>query len=149
MIPSTTITTSIICHQQWIEAQLPNVCCCAMQSRNFNFQILSSDDPHYREQSPSGDRFKVDSDYFVFRTRSVAVEFLVSIKFFFSKKKCFSWNGIHFKDFLFEKPKNKYLTVMAKVFSVIREQNFGNPASKFFEICKRRFILGVWVGDKG
>ncbi|VDO54518.1 unnamed protein product [Brugia timori] len=52
--------------------------------------ILSSDDPHYREQSPSGDRFKVDSDYFVFRTRSVAVEFLVSIKFFFSKKKCFS-----------------------------------------------------------
>uniref|UniRef100_A0AAF5Q5Q9 GP-PDE domain-containing protein n=1 Tax=Wuchereria bancrofti TaxID=6293 RepID=A0AAF5Q5Q9_WUCBA len=38
--------------------------------------ILSSDDPHYREQSPSGDRFKVDSDYFVFRTRSVAVEFL-------------------------------------------------------------------------
>uniref|UniRef100_A0A1I8E9V1 GP-PDE domain-containing protein n=1 Tax=Wuchereria bancrofti TaxID=6293 RepID=A0A1I8E9V1_WUCBA len=38
--------------------------------------ILSSDVPHYREQSPSGDRFKVDSDYFVFRTRSVAVEFL-------------------------------------------------------------------------
>ncbi|KAL3989752.1 Glycerophosphoryl diester phosphodiesterase family protein [Acanthocheilonema viteae] len=38
--------------------------------------ILSSDDPHYREQSPSGDRFKVGSDYFIFRTRSVAVEFL-------------------------------------------------------------------------
>ncbi|VDO30970.1 unnamed protein product [Onchocerca flexuosa] len=39
-------------------------------------KILSSDDPHYREQSPSGDRFKVGSDYFIFRTRSVAVEFL-------------------------------------------------------------------------
>ncbi|VDN02966.1 unnamed protein product [Thelazia callipaeda] len=38
--------------------------------------ILSSSDPHYREQSPSGDRFKVGSDYFIFRTRSVAVEFL-------------------------------------------------------------------------
>ncbi|CAG9531972.1 unnamed protein product [Cercopithifilaria johnstoni] len=38
--------------------------------------ILSSDDPRYREQSQSGDRFKVGSDYFIFRTRSVAVEFL-------------------------------------------------------------------------
>lgn len=48
------------------------------------FQILSSEDPYYREQSSCGERFKVGTDYFVFRTRSVAVEFLVSFNFDFA-----------------------------------------------------------------
>ncbi|VDM38339.1 unnamed protein product [Toxocara canis] len=38
--------------------------------------VLSSEDPRYHDQLETGEHFRVDRDYFVFRTRSVAVEFL-------------------------------------------------------------------------
>ncbi|VDK53083.1 unnamed protein product [Anisakis simplex] len=41
-----------------------------------NLKILSSDNPCYRDQPENGEPFRVDRDYFVFKTISVAVEFL-------------------------------------------------------------------------
>lgn len=42
------------------------------------FEVLSNDDdPYYHEQLSYGKKFNTETDYFVFRTRSVAVEFLV------------------------------------------------------------------------
>uniref|UniRef100_A0A9J2PLV1 GP-PDE domain-containing protein n=1 Tax=Ascaris lumbricoides TaxID=6252 RepID=A0A9J2PLV1_ASCLU len=38
--------------------------------------ILSSEDPRYHSQLETGEHFRIDRDYFVFRTRSVAVEFI-------------------------------------------------------------------------
>ncbi|VDN59171.1 unnamed protein product [Dracunculus medinensis] len=47
-----------------------------MHPATIHFQILSSDEPLFHEQSLFGEEFKVGRDYFVFRTRSVAVAYL-------------------------------------------------------------------------
>ncbi|KAI6223809.1 hypothetical protein M3Y99_01426700 [Aphelenchoides fujianensis] len=50
--------------------------------------VLSQDDPQFRVQKAQGELFRNGDDYFVFRTQSVAVEFLAfRVEFFAEKRK--------------------------------------------------------------
>jgi hypothetical protein len=54
------------------EPPLPSFSCTELAN------LLDDDRPFFREQSPNGELYRNDgSDYFVFRTTSVATEFLV------------------------------------------------------------------------
>jgi glycerophosphocholine phosphodiesterase GPCPD1 len=45
--------------------------------------ILSRDNPHFHDQHPTGESFRNNEDYFVFRTQSVAVDYLAfRVEFF-------------------------------------------------------------------